>query len=576
MKIINIVNSLNIYTTAIKEKGIKYITLLICLVISGCSLRFSEYSKYNKIDKTYIRQLNNAPLSISFQTEGCYNFYFNRKYKPTKEFDKKQVKHLLKRDFKVLTIAETNLSPYYTLIVQYRKKHKTIEIDSVQKSREGHFDILSKEVYLDEYCFLFTFIMDSNQPFDLFEDYNLFYTEFNWITSSVMHIEPTDKYTNDTLITYWLAKKNPLLAIKYINQINLNKTNATKTDYYLELKATAWAFTDELDSVLNCIKLSRNYSLKAANIKEEKDSNNIQIKLVDGYSKSSLNHFLEEAKQNRIVIINENHQDWRHRYVASILIDSLKKAGYSMLAMEALSEEDCLINKRKYPIKNSGYYTQEPFMANLIRNACKSGFTLFPYDVLANREEAEADNINTILKQHPNEKLVVYCGWGHISQNCPVNPRAASMACFLKTKYGFNPLTINQTLFNDCYTRDSNNSSDFILKKKSEINYMQNGKILDLQNLDNNYYAFNSIKNISEINADSTFNVDISKIAETDFPILISVYNKTEADESGMESIPVAVKYVYSKGNQVLFKLKKGKYIVRYTGFDGNNIITLH
>src|ERR1035437_326290 len=123
MKTINTVNPLNISTTVIKKNGIKFPILLICLVISGCSLNFSKYSKYNNIDKTYICQLNNIPLSLSFQTCGDYEFYSNKKYKPTKEFDKKQLKFVLKKGFKVLTIAETTVSQYYTLVVQCSKKH---------------------------------------------------------------------------------------------------------------------------------------------------------------------------------------------------------------------------------------------------------------------------------------------------------------------------------------------------------------------------------------------------------------------------------------------------------------------
>lgn len=43
-------------------------------------------------------------------------------------------------------------------------------------------------------------------------------------------------------------------------------------------------------------------------------------------------------------------------------------------------DEDTLLNERGYPLLSSGYYTQEPQFGNLVREALRIGYELFPYE----------------------------------------------------------------------------------------------------------------------------------------------------------------------------------------------------
>ena len=89
-------------------------------------------------------------------------------------------------------------------------------------------------------------------------------------------------------------------------------------------------------------------------------------------------YIIERSKNEQIIIINEAHTYPSHRTFTHSLLQGLYDNGYRYLGLEALF--DTVINERKYPIIESGYYTKEPEFGNLIYTALNIGFKLFGYE----------------------------------------------------------------------------------------------------------------------------------------------------------------------------------------------------
>ena len=163
---------------------------------------------------------------------------------------------------------------------------------------------------------------------------------------------------------------------------------------------------------------------------------------------SALDYILGRAVNEQLIIINEAHHQPRHRVFTTQLLQGLYDHGFRFLGLEALAEEDTLLQERGYSIQSSGYYTKEPQFGNLIREAIRIGYTLFPYEAGPGlngkeREIEQARNIQQILEENPGAKVLLHCGFAHVVEgDYPAWEKA--MAGRLKEFTGIDPLTINQ------------------------------------------------------------------------------------------------------------------------------------
>ncbi len=137
---------------------------------------------------------------------------------------------------------------------------------------------------------------------------------------------------------------------------------------------------------------------------------------------------MPKARNTSVVLINEAHHVPAHRAFAATLLDSLYAAGYTVLSLEALSEEDTAINSRKYPVASSGFYTKEPAFANFIRAALAKGFKVVGHEIRSSQEKEIADpmarsnyrdslqavNLLATIKANPEAKVLGYVGYDHI------------------------------------------------------------------------------------------------------------------------------------------------------------------
>ena len=114
------------------------------------------------------------------------------------------------------------------------------------------------------------------------------------------------------------------------------------------------------------------------------------------------------AKSYRLVTLNESHFSQRHRAFAFLLMKELRAAGYTHFGMEALWVDAQALEKSGGPTSRSGFYTNDPFFADLIREAVRVGYQIFGYEQRPDqevknatplesriaRERAQATNIN--------------------------------------------------------------------------------------------------------------------------------------------------------------------------------------
>lgn len=249
--------------------------------------------------------------------------------------------------------------------------------------------------------------------------------------------------------------------------------------FFLSAQKNPYLFSSQIDSILahdsspyKYQTASWNYSFigdykRSIEIKEKQFPNakpgkpsTEQIELFKKYTAvNAKNQILKEAAKTRIVIINEAHYMSLHRSYLAGLLEDLHGLGYNFIGFEGLSYEDSLINTRKYPVLNSGFYTIESCFGNLIREAIRNEFSVFAYEQkfndslqeLVGREKAQAMNIMKLIELHPQSKFIIYCGYDHAVEDTLKNFMGLPMAGQLKELSSINPFTIDQTQLSEYF-----------------------------------------------------------------------------------------------------------------------------
>ena len=167
----------------------------------------------------------------------------------------------------------------------------------------------------------------------------------------------------------------------------------------------------------------------------------------------AVKYILEQAKNAKVIIINEGHHLPLHRVFMEGLLQGLREEGFDILGMETFDDGDSTIRSRAYPTMSSGWYSSEPCYGNMIRKALKLNYKLFGYETKGGgqREVKQAENIVQKLKENPNSKFIIYCGYDHLIKD--TMPGADSwrhaMAGWLKLMTGIDALTINQVVLTE-------------------------------------------------------------------------------------------------------------------------------
>lgn len=136
-----------------------------------------------------------------------------------------------------------------------------------------------------------------------------------------------------------------------------------------------------------------------------------------------------------VVMFDESHGHSNQRAANFMFVRELRKLGFTHLALETLAYTrtthhpcassvmtDDQLHSRGYATKQTGYYTDDPVFAELVRMALAEGYTLVAYDHgfadprSPEREQEQARNIACVFEESPDARIVVVGGGSHISK----------------------------------------------------------------------------------------------------------------------------------------------------------------
>jgi len=193
---------------------------------------------------------------------------------------------------------------------------------------------------------------------------------------------------------------------------------------------------------------SASFSIKQVPLPDDSPS---PLSSTDYTARPALEVIPELAKDYQAVFFNEAHNVPITRTLTVQLLSKLRSDGFNYFAAETLYQSDTKLASRGYPIKGSGFYTEEPICAEMVRTALKLGFKVIAYEALSEatgdaREAEQANNIyQQVFKQDPKARLVVDAGYAHI-QKTGAFLNGSSMAEHLVKISGINPLSVEQTM----------------------------------------------------------------------------------------------------------------------------------
>ncbi|HEX8125911.1 MAG TPA: hypothetical protein VF548_10050 [Allosphingosinicella sp.] len=174
-------------------------------------------------------------------------------------------------------------------------------------------------------------------------------------------------------------------------------------------------------------------------------------------TKDALQAIVIAARRTRVVMLNENHRTPCQRIFAARLAQALRPLGYNTLAMEALATSPATVagelKRRGYPVLADGFYIRDPAYGFFVRRSLKLGYTPLAYeadppdrsdpDAFQSRERGQAAKLWAYLRAHPQAKLLVYGGGGHLAER-PLADGSKMMGQWFREMSGVDPLTIDQ------------------------------------------------------------------------------------------------------------------------------------
>jgi hypothetical protein len=193
---------------------------------------------------------------------------------------------------------------------------------------------------------------------------------------------------------------------------------------------------------------SASFSIKQVPLPDDSPS---PLSSTDYTARPALDVIPELAKNYQAVFFNEAHNVPITRTLTVQLLSKLRAEGFTYFAAETLYQSDTKLASRGYPIKGSGFYTEEPICAEMVRTALKLGFKVIAYEALSDatgdaREAEQARNIyQQVFKQDPKARLVLDAGYAHI-QKTGAFLNGSSMVEHLTKLSGIDPLSVEQTM----------------------------------------------------------------------------------------------------------------------------------
>lgn len=268
------------------------------------------------------------------------------------------------------------------------------------------------------------------------------------------------------------------------------------------------------------------------------------------------------AKNNSVIILNEDHYYPKHRYFAMQLLDVLKQNGYNYLSLEAFSIDK---ENNLFPNYNNGFYTSEPYFGHFLRKAKELGFTILGHenqDDSIEREIGQAKNICKILYENPNAKIFIYVGHAHLEKS---TKEKKWMAEYFKEFSKINPITVNQAKI----FADTNDEIVLIPRKHLEKDSLLNSSA--------DYFLINNIKvDLKKVYPNSKFKNVTLKNKEIknhkNEELLIEVFDFYEYEKLKSLTLPIINLLATPKSTTIKVDLPLGKYYIKIKTVENKKI----
>ena len=176
---------------------------------------------------------------------------------------------------------------------------------------------------------------------------------------------------------------------------------------------------------------------------------------------------VERARDRRIVIVNEAHDSPRDRAFILKLAAALKPLGFTHYAAETFVNQTPemaaaamgQLTRDGYPVRSSGYYTNEPMFGYLVRRVLQLGYRPVAYEFawtpgqapksreesIAQRDQGQAENLARALEAAgPGARFLIHVGYSHATER-RLPDGTEWLAGRLARLTGLDPLTIDQT-----------------------------------------------------------------------------------------------------------------------------------
>jgi hypothetical protein len=315
--------------------------------------------------------------------------------------------------------------------------------------------------------------------------------------------------------------------------------------------------------------ISNNKEYDSLFLKKEQKLKSIYNKRVDSLLKNkkhsnALQEFDSIIKNKQVVMLNEIHWSPKNRILATKLLNNLKENGFKYFAVEAIEKgKDSILNIRKYPSKDTGYYTKEPYFAHLIRIAKSLNFEIIQYDDLSTNEDRElvqAYNLKKIIDKDSTAKIFVYAGIDHILE---INPSKKRMAEYFKELTKIDPLTLNQIKIS------SDIPTEFEIFPSTDFNTF-NGLSTNVD-----FYIVNNIKpSLIDLYKDEEFgklNLKFKKLRiNKKENTLVRIYKENEYNKLKFNAIPISI-FIYDIENTII-ELPKGNYFIQFSTLKNDSL----
>ena len=293
---------------------------------------------------------------------------------------------------------------------------------------------------------------------------------------------------------------------------------------------------------------------------------------------NAIDYILKRTPKEQVVIISEAHQKPQHRVFTKRLLKAMYKKGFRYLGIETLTPNpnnkenrlaDSAFHERGYPLNSpmTGFYTREPQMSMMIREALDLGFKLFAYersDRNTERDFAQAQNIKRFMDAHPDGKVIIHCGWFHaIESNFPKRAKDNWMAYHLK-QMGVDPYTIYQDALSEKLLLENTPYYKMIQAEDVSVLLDKEGEVFNgadtLDHFDVMVYhpPTRYIKNrphwLVELEGNQLVAVDHSKIQS--YPVIVKAFRESEKKTA----TPMDIIEVLSAEDETALVLPNGEY----------------